>query len=83
MTLSTDIQHNSIECHYAEFRYAECRICSNVILSVVILSVVVPRKVLKKHTFKNIYPLLNSGFKLNHKQKVSKMTKTYKYDSLD
>ncbi len=24
MTLSIDIQHNSIECHYAECRYAEC-----------------------------------------------------------
>ncbi len=25
MTLSIDIQHNSIECHYAECRYTDCR----------------------------------------------------------
>ncbi len=35
MTLSIDIQHNSIECHYAE-----CRDYLNVTLSVVMLNVV-------------------------------------------
>ncbi len=35
MTLSIDIQHNSIECHYAE-----CRDYLNVMLSVIMLSVV-------------------------------------------
>jgi len=34
MTVSIDIQHNSIECHYAE-----CRDYLNVMLSVVMLSV--------------------------------------------
>jgi len=36
-TLSIDIQHNSIECHYAE-----CRDYLNVMLNVVMLSVVAP-----------------------------------------
>ena len=35
MTLSIDIQHNSIECHYAE-----CRDYLNVIQSVIMLNVV-------------------------------------------
>ncbi len=35
MTLSIDIQHNSIECHYAE-----CRDYLNVMLSVILLNVV-------------------------------------------
>ncbi len=35
MTLSIDIQHNSIECHYAE-----CRDYFNVMMSVIILNVV-------------------------------------------
>jgi hypothetical protein len=35
MTLSIDIQHNSIECHYAE-----CRDYLNVMLSVIRLNVV-------------------------------------------
>ncbi len=34
-TLSLDIQHNSIECHYAE-----CRDCLNVMLNVIMLNVV-------------------------------------------
>ncbi len=33
-----DIQHNSIECHYAECHYAECRDFLNVILSVIMLN---------------------------------------------
>jgi hypothetical protein len=37
MTLSIDIQHNSIECHYAE-----CRDYLNVMLCVIMLSVVAP-----------------------------------------
>ncbi len=40
MTLSIDIQHNSIECHYAECHYAECRNYINVMLNVVMLSVI-------------------------------------------
>jgi hypothetical protein len=40
MTLSKDIQHNSIECHYAKCYYTECRDYLNVILSVVRLNVV-------------------------------------------
>ena len=40
MTLSIDIQHNSIECHYAECLYADCRDYLNVMLSVVRLNVV-------------------------------------------
>jgi hypothetical protein len=40
MTLSIDIQHNSIECHNAECCYAECRDYLNVMLSVVMLIVV-------------------------------------------
>ncbi len=54
MTLSIGIQHNNIDCHYAECRdylnvilsryaecsYAECRDYLNVILSVVMLNVV-------------------------------------------
>jgi hypothetical protein len=40
-TLSIDIQHNTIECHYAKCcRYAECRDYLNVMLSVVMLIVV-------------------------------------------
>jgi hypothetical protein len=44
MTVSIDIQHNSIECHYAECRYAECRYAEcrdhlNVMHSVVMLNV--------------------------------------------
>ncbi len=40
MTLSIDIQHNSIECHYAQCRYAECRDYLNAMLSVVMLNVI-------------------------------------------
>jgi hypothetical protein len=40
MTLSIDIQHKSIECHYAECHYAECRDYLNVMLNVIMLSVV-------------------------------------------
>jgi hypothetical protein len=40
-TLNIDIQHNSIECHYAQCRYAECRDYLNVMLSVFILNVVI------------------------------------------
>ncbi len=40
MTLSIDIQHNSIECHYAECRYAGCHDNLNVMLSVIMLNVV-------------------------------------------
>jgi hypothetical protein len=40
MTLSIDIQHNSIEFHYAECRYAECCDYLNVMLSVLMLNVV-------------------------------------------
>jgi hypothetical protein len=36
MTLSIEIQHNSIECHFAE-----CRDYLNVMLSVIILNVIV------------------------------------------
>jgi hypothetical protein len=44
-TLSIDIKHNSIECHYAECHCAECHCAEcrhylNVMLSVVMLSVV-------------------------------------------
>jgi hypothetical protein len=46
MTLTTDIQHNSTECHYAE-----CRDFFNVMLSVVRLNVVMLRVVSPvKHT---------------------------------
>ncbi len=38
-TLSIGIQHNSIECHYAECRYADFRDYLNVILSGVMLNV--------------------------------------------
>ncbi len=46
-TLSINIHHNGIECHYAECRYTERRDYLNVMLSVVrmnvfILSVVAP-----------------------------------------
>jgi hypothetical protein len=34
-----DIQHNSIECHYAECSYAECHDYLNDTLSVVMLNV--------------------------------------------
>ncbi len=49
MTLSIDIQHNSIECHYDECCYAVCRNYLNVMLIVVrlnfvMLSVVTPIK---------------------------------------
>jgi hypothetical protein len=40
MTLSIDIQHLSIECHYAEWCYADCRNYLNFMLSVVMLNVV-------------------------------------------
>ncbi len=40
MTLSIDIQHNSIECQYADCRYAECRDYLNVMLSIFMLNVV-------------------------------------------
>ncbi len=40
MMLSIDIQHNSIECHYAECSYAECRDYLNVILSGFIINAV-------------------------------------------
>jgi hypothetical protein len=45
MTLSIDIHHNSIECHYAECCYAECHdylndMLSDVTLNVFVLSVV-------------------------------------------
>jgi hypothetical protein len=40
MTLSIDIQHNRIECHYAECHYAECGDYLNVMLSVVMLNAV-------------------------------------------
>ncbi len=40
MTLSIEVQHNSIECHYADFRYAECLNYLNVMMSVVMLNVV-------------------------------------------
>ncbi len=39
-TLSKDIRHNSIECHYAEYRYAECHNYLNVMLSAILLNVV-------------------------------------------
>ncbi len=47
MTLSIDIQHNNIECHYAECLYAECLYaeCHDyliITLTVVMLSVVAP-----------------------------------------
>jgi hypothetical protein len=42
MTLSIDIQHNSVECHYVECHYAESRDYLNVMLSVIMLSVVAP-----------------------------------------
>jgi hypothetical protein len=91
MTLSTDIQYNSIVCHYAEFRYAECRDYSNFMLCVVMLSVVRLNVIIlsvlewynKKLPFTNIYPLLTSGFKLNLKQKVSMMIIRLEYDSTD
>jgi hypothetical protein len=65
MTLSIDIQHNSIEGHYAEFRYdaefryAECCDYLNVMLSVVIvnvvmLSVVAPTSTVKNNSLKSI-----------------------------
>jgi len=40
MTLSIDIQHNCIECHYDECCYAVCRNYLNVMLSVVRQNVV-------------------------------------------
>ncbi len=40
MTLSIDIQHNSIECHYAECLYDDCRDYLNVMLSFIMLNVV-------------------------------------------
>ncbi len=40
MTLSIDIQHNSIECHYAECLYADCHDFLNVMLSAIMLNVV-------------------------------------------
>jgi hypothetical protein len=40
MTFSIDIQHSSIECHYAENHYAECCDYLNVMLSVIMLNVV-------------------------------------------
>jgi hypothetical protein len=40
MILSIDIQHNSIEGHYAECRYAKCHDHLNVMLSVVMLNVI-------------------------------------------
>jgi hypothetical protein len=40
MTLSIDIHHNSIECHYSEYHYAECFDYLNVTLSVIRLNVV-------------------------------------------
>ncbi len=44
MTVSIDIQHNNIKCHYAPCRYAECRYAEchdylNIMLSVVMPSV--------------------------------------------
>jgi hypothetical protein len=60
MTLGIDIQHSSIECHYAECCYAECRNYLNVTLSVVrqnvvMLNVVVP--ILDQvSAFKKMYP---------------------------
>ncbi len=42
MTLSIDIQHNNIECHYAEYLYAECHDYLIIALSVFMLSVLAP-----------------------------------------
>ncbi len=41
MTLSIGIQHNNIECHYAECLYDECRDYLNVMVSVIMLNVVI------------------------------------------
>ncbi len=40
MTLSIEVQHDSIECHYADFRYAECLNYLNVMMSIVMLNIV-------------------------------------------
>ncbi len=50
MTLSIDIQHNSIECHYAECLYANCRDYLNVMLNVIMLNVVMLSVVAPKLT---------------------------------
>ena len=46
MTLSKDIQHNSIECHYAECHYAECHNHLNIMLNIIMLNVVMMSVVL-------------------------------------